>query len=37
LYVEHAEFRAFYEKVAPGLAEFLSKAMIHYVEKNTWE
>ena len=37
LYVEHAEFRAFYEKVSPGLAEFLSKAMSHYVENSTWE
>ena len=32
LYVDHPEFRAFYEKVAPGLAEFLSKAMTYYAE-----
>lgn len=30
LYVEHPEFRAFYEKYRPGLAEFLSAAMNHY-------
>jgi hypothetical protein len=29
-YVEHPEFRAFYEKVRPGLADFLSAAMVHY-------
>ena len=29
-YVEHPEFRAFYEKVRPGLAGFLSAAMSHY-------
>jgi DNA-binding transcriptional MerR regulator len=29
-YVEHPEFRAFYEKVRPGLAAFLSAAMVHY-------
>ena len=32
LYVENDEFRATYEQVAPGLAEFLSKAMIHYAD-----
>jgi hypothetical protein len=30
LYVEHPEFRAFYEKVRPGLADFMSAAMNHY-------
>ena len=29
-YVEHPEFRAFYEKVRPGLAEYLSAAMLIY-------
>jgi DNA-binding transcriptional MerR regulator len=31
-YVEHPEFRAFYEKVRPGLAGFLSAAMVHYAD-----
>jgi DNA-binding transcriptional MerR regulator len=30
LYVEHPEFRAFYEKHRPGLADFMSAAMDHY-------
>jgi DNA-binding transcriptional MerR regulator len=30
MYVEHPEFRAFYEKVRPGLAEFMQAAMAHY-------
>jgi len=30
MYVEHPEFRAFYEKVEPGLAEYLSAAMLIY-------
>jgi DNA-binding transcriptional MerR regulator len=30
LYVEHPEFRAFYEKHRPGLADFVSAAMDHY-------
>jgi DNA-binding transcriptional MerR regulator len=29
-YVEHPEFRAFYEKVRPGLASFMSEAMNTY-------
>jgi DNA-binding transcriptional MerR regulator len=33
LYVEHAEFRAFYEKVRPGLADFLSAAMKIYADE----
>ncbi|NIV38683.1 MAG: MerR family DNA-binding protein, partial [Anaerolineae bacterium] len=33
LYVEHPEFRAFYEKVRPGLAEFLSAAMVVYADQ----
>jgi DNA-binding transcriptional MerR regulator len=33
LYVEHAEFRASYEKVRPGLAEFLSAAMKVYADE----
>ena len=32
LYVENDEFRASYEQVAPGLADFLSEAMIHYAD-----
>ncbi|MCJ7550616.1 MAG: TipAS antibiotic-recognition domain-containing protein [Anaerolineae bacterium] len=32
LYVKNDEFRATYEQVAPGLAEFLSKAMIRYAD-----
>lgn len=32
LYVENDEFRAFYERVAPGLADLLSEAMVHYAE-----
>jgi hypothetical protein len=33
LYVDHPEFRAFYENVQPGLAEFLSAAMEIYAEE----
>jgi DNA-binding transcriptional MerR regulator len=33
LYVEHPEFRAFYEKYSPGLADFMSKAMNHYADE----
>ena len=33
LYAEHAEFRAFYEKHRPGLADFMSAAMNHYAEQ----
>jgi hypothetical protein len=32
LYVEHPEFRAFYDKYSPGLADFMSKAMNHYAD-----
>jgi DNA-binding transcriptional MerR regulator len=32
-YVEHPEFRAFYEKVRPGLADFMSAAMNHYADQ----
>jgi DNA-binding transcriptional MerR regulator len=31
-YAEHPEFRAFYEKVAPGLADFLCRAIDRYCE-----
>lgn len=34
LYVDNPEFKQFYEKVKPGLAEFLSKGMLYYVENN---
>jgi DNA-binding transcriptional MerR regulator len=33
LYVEHPEFRAFYEKYRPGLTDFLSAAMDHYADQ----
>ncbi len=32
MYVEHPEFRAFYEKYRPGLAEFMQAAMAHYAD-----
>ena len=32
-YVEHPEFRAFYEKVRPGLAEFMQTAMNYYADQ----
>ena len=32
LYVEHEEFRAFYEKYRPGLASFMQAAMAYYPE-----
>lgn len=33
LYVEHPEFRAFYDKFRPGLADFMSEAMNHYADQ----
>ena len=33
LYVDHPEFKAFYEKVAPGLADFLCRAIDRYCEE----
>jgi MerR family transcriptional regulator, thiopeptide resistance regulator len=32
LYVEHPEFRAYYEKAAPGLADFLSRAIERFCD-----
>lgn len=32
LYVEHDEFRAHYEQVRPGLADFMQAAMAHYAD-----
>jgi hypothetical protein len=32
LYVDHDEFRAFYERYAPGLAQLMHDAMIWYAE-----
>lgn len=32
LYVEDERFKAFYEKIKPGLAEFLSRAMKHFCD-----
>ena len=31
-YAEHPEFRAFYEKVRPGLADFMCAAMTYYAD-----
>jgi len=31
-YAEHPEFRAFYEKYRPGLADFMQVAMAHYAD-----
>lgn len=31
-YAEHPEFRAFYEKYRPGLADFMCAAMAHYAD-----
>lgn len=33
MYVEHPEFRAFYEKYRPGLADFVAAAMNHYADR----
>jgi DNA-binding transcriptional MerR regulator len=32
LYVEHEEFRAFYDKYRPGLADFMQAAMAYYAD-----
>ena len=32
LYVEHAEFRAYYAKYAEGLPEFMQRAMTYYAD-----
>jgi hypothetical protein len=32
LYVTHDEFRAYYEKYGPGLADFMQAAMAHYAD-----
>ena len=32
-YAEHPEFRAFYEKYRPGLADFMAAAMEHYADQ----
>ncbi|MER2599422.1 MAG: MerR family transcriptional regulator [Caldilineales bacterium] len=32
MYTEHPEFRAFYEKYRPGLADFMAAAMAHYAD-----
>ncbi len=37
LYVEHDEFRAYYEKYRPGLADFLQKAMTYYADHTLTE
>jgi DNA-binding transcriptional MerR regulator len=34
LYAEHEEFRKFYDKVRPGLADFMQAAMTHYADHN---
>jgi DNA-binding transcriptional MerR regulator len=33
-YSDHPEFRAFYEKIRPGLADFMRAAMEYYIEHN---
>jgi DNA-binding transcriptional MerR regulator len=33
LYAGHPEFRAFYDKVRPGLADFMAAAMAHYADE----
>jgi DNA-binding transcriptional MerR regulator len=33
LYVQHDEFRAFYDQYRPGLADFLAKAMAYYADE----
>ncbi len=33
-YTDHPEFRAFYEKIAEGMADFLAEAMRVYAERN---
>lgn len=33
LYVEHPEFRAYYEKYTPGLPEFMRQAMTVYADR----
>ena len=32
MYAQDPEFRAFYDKVGPGLADFMQAAMVHYAE-----
>lgn len=32
LYVEHEEFKAYYEKYSAGLAHFLQAAILHYAD-----
>ncbi len=32
LYVTHDEFRAYYQKYGPGLADFMQAAMAHYAD-----
>ncbi len=32
LYAMHEEFRAFYEKYRPGLADFMAAAMAYYAD-----
>jgi hypothetical protein len=34
-YTEDPEFTAFYEKIKPGMAAFMEKAMAHYCEVRT--
>lgn len=34
LYISNEEFRAFYDRFAPGLAVFRQKAMTHYAQTN---
>ena len=36
-YASHPEFRAFYDKYHPGLADFMAEAMAHYAEETLAE
>jgi DNA-binding transcriptional MerR regulator len=35
MYTEDSRFKAHYEKIKPGLTDFLYQAMTHYIEKDT--
>ena len=37
LYTEHEDFRKFYEKYRPGLADFMKAAMTHYADHTLME
>lgn len=35
MYVEHADFRATFERIAPGLADFIQRAINYYCDQHT--